>query len=156
MASAARRSRTADISGPLTTHEWPLRSHLVRRKFAAVHLSHPAELKAKRRKRDPDIYPSIVTADPRTDWSGPRKSAPARARSSWRHSIPRLSRGRRRSLAAADGHRPMLTCGNVLPRCAEGGPDSTDVLRSVVRFHLAPPAERAYQQVNCHFEVDCR
>ena len=43
VASAARRSRTADISGPLTTHEWPLRSHLVRRKFAAVHLSHPAE-----------------------------------------------------------------------------------------------------------------
>ncbi len=28
------------------------------------------------------------------------------------------------------------------------------VLRSVVRFHLATPAERAYQQVNCHFSVN--
>jgi putative drug exporter of the RND superfamily len=27
-------------------------------------------------------------------------------------------------------------------------------LRSVIRFHLSTPAERAYQQVTCHFEVD--
>ena len=53
-------------------------------------------------------------------------------------SIPRLSRGRRRSLAATDEYTPILTAEKRRPDAPKTARAALIMLRSVVRSHLAP------------------